>query len=297
MLNPKPVDANQLVSEFQGIIRKAVGESCRVKVWTREGLWLCHVDPARLETALLNLALNARDAMPNGGRLIIETHNVEIGDEYCRKHAYGAPGRYVLLSVSDTGTGMDAATLERIYEPFFTTKEAGRGTGLGLATVYGIVKQHDGFIYVYSEPGSGTSFRIYLRSEAGVHLLFVLFFAAEQEHNPLRHQRFRALMHGRLLRRLVKIWIRVDPFDVRRLPPKGCGHADDIHRHLVLAAEIDRRVERFDIVARFISEHDDHHVPPRRCESIVAELLGQKADRMKDVFLAVVVGVVGVLRT
>jgi len=119
-------------------------------------------DANQIEQVLMNLCLNARDAMPRGGRLVIETEMVELDDSYCRFYPHAAAGRYAVVSVSDTGTGMDAATRERIFEPFFTTKDRGKGTGMGLATAYGIVKQHGGFIHVYSEPGHGSLFRVYL---------------------------------------------------------------------------------------------------------------------------------------
>jgi len=161
VLQPREVNLNTLIDEGMKLLQRIIGEHLEVRVLTDPSLKLTLVDPTQVEQALMNLCLNARDAMPEGGTLTIETQNVEIGEEYCRHHPSGKPGRYVMLSVSDTGVGMDKATLDRVFEPFFTTKEMGRGTGLGLATVYGAVKQHEGFIYAYSEPGSGTVFRLY----------------------------------------------------------------------------------------------------------------------------------------
>jgi signal transduction histidine kinase len=159
VLNPKLVNANQLISEFQGLIRQAVGVRCDFKLWTDERLWLCHVDPPLLETALLNLALNARDAMPAGGVLEIETRNVVLDEG-----AVGGclPGSYIRLSVTDTGCGMSPEVRDRVFEPFFTTKEVGKGTGLGLSMVYGFVRQSGGYVAVESSLGAGTTVALYL---------------------------------------------------------------------------------------------------------------------------------------
>jgi len=161
VLQPSGVNLNSLIDDCMKLLYRVIGAHFEIRVIKDPELEITLVDPTQVEQALMNLCLNARDAMPEGGTLTIETQNVGIDEEYCRQHPSGKPGRYVMLSVSDTGVGMDKATLDRVFEPFFTTKEMGRGTGLGLATVYGAVKQHDGFIYGYSEPGSGTVFRLY----------------------------------------------------------------------------------------------------------------------------------------
>jgi signal transduction histidine kinase/CheY-like chemotaxis protein len=158
-LNPKLVNANQLISEFQGLIRQAVGEGCEVRLRTDGRLWLCQVDPSLLETALLNLALNGRDAMPDGGVLAIETQNVDL-DEAAMAGCLA--GSYVRLSVADTGCGMPPEVRDRVFEPFFTTKEVGKGTGLGLSMVYGFVRQSGGHIAIESAPGVGTTIALYL---------------------------------------------------------------------------------------------------------------------------------------
>ena len=138
-----------------------IGKDIEFKLITAE-VDALKADPAQIEQVLMNLCLNARDAMPNGGRLFLETEMVKLDDSYCRFYPYVLAGRYAVVSVSDTGIGMDAETRDRIFEPFFTTKERGKGTGMGLATAYGIVKQHGGFIHVYSEPGQGSLFCVYL---------------------------------------------------------------------------------------------------------------------------------------
>lgn len=158
-LSPKLVNANELISEFEGLIRQAVGGACEVKLRTDEPPWLCYIDPPLLETALLNLALNGRDAMPNGGVLKIETRNVILDEGAV---AGCLPGSYVKVSVTDTGCGMPPEIRDRVFEPFFTTKEVGKGTGLGLSMVYGFVRQSGGHIAVESAPGAGTTVALYL---------------------------------------------------------------------------------------------------------------------------------------
>jgi len=168
MLQPRNTDLNKLVVEGMSLLRRLIGEQIEVRIVEGADLCAALIDPVQIEQVLMNLCLNARDAMPQGGRLTIETQNMETDQDFCRMHPYARVGSFILLSVSDTGIGMDAATAEQVFEPFFTTKELGKGTGLGLATVYGVVKQHSGFINVYSEPGKGTTFRIYLPAGTGI---------------------------------------------------------------------------------------------------------------------------------
>jgi signal transduction histidine kinase/CheY-like chemotaxis protein/PAS domain-containing protein len=158
-LNPKPVHAGTLTRDFEGLILRAIGEGSKVRIVSDDPLYLCHVDPAQLETALLNLVLNARDAMPDGGTLEIETRNMTLDDDAVTGVAAGS---YVRLSVTDTGRGMTRETLDRVFEPFFTTKEVGKGTGLGLSMVYGFVRQSGGHVTIESTLGMGTTVSLYL---------------------------------------------------------------------------------------------------------------------------------------
>ncbi len=161
-LNPSLVEANALLAEIADMLRRTLGETIEIMVEAKAGLWGCEVDPAQLQNALINLTVNARDAMPGGGKLTIETGNVILDQDYADVHAEVIPGDYVCLAVSDTGTGMPPEVITRAFDPFFTTKKAGEGTGLGLSMIYGFAKQSSGHVKIYSEVGVGTTIKLYL---------------------------------------------------------------------------------------------------------------------------------------
>jgi two-component system cell cycle sensor histidine kinase/response regulator CckA len=162
ILEPRNLDLNQNITETLSLLEKAIGSNIEIKTKLSENLTLVRADPTQIDQVLMNLDINARDAMPEGACLTIETGDSVFDEKFCAVNTFARLGHYTSLAVTDTGTGMDAATLDRIFEPFFTTKDTGKGIGLGLATVYGIVSQHGGFLQVYSEVGIGTTFRVYL---------------------------------------------------------------------------------------------------------------------------------------
>jgi len=161
-LAPQPIDANKMIVNMSNLLHSTLGEQIRIETVAAGGLWTINADAQQLESAILNIAINARDAMPDGGRLTIETANTYLDEAYCRQNPEIEPGQYVMIAVTDTGSGMSADVAARVFDPFFTTKPAGKGTGLGLSQVYGFVKQSRGHIKVYSEVGAGTNVKIYL---------------------------------------------------------------------------------------------------------------------------------------
>jgi CheY-like chemotaxis protein len=161
-IDPKILDINEVLEDMLKMLRRLLGEDITLAWQPGKGLWTAKVDPTQMDQIFANLCINARDAIKGVGKITIETANMSFDEAYCRDHMGFNPGDYVMIAVSDDGSGMDKETLEHLFEPFFTTKEVGKGSGLGLATVYGIVDQNNGFINVYSEPGQGSTFKIYL---------------------------------------------------------------------------------------------------------------------------------------
>jgi signal transduction histidine kinase len=201
VMEMKVLDLNNLLKDLDKMLRRVIGEDIELVNVLAEDLGRVKVDPGQVEQVVLNLALNAKDAMPRGGKLTIETANVELDETYSRTHVDVIPGRYVMLAVSDTGIGMTPEIKNRLFEPFFTTKEKGKGTGLGLAMVYGIVKQSGGNIWVYSEAGMGTTFKVYL----------------PRVDEPLEEKKKRKLSEGELPRGGETVLAVEDNKDVRRM--------------------------------------------------------------------------------
>ena len=167
IIAPKLLDLNATLADMAKMLRRLVGEDIEIGFLPGESIWQVKIDPSQIDQIMANLCVNARDAIVDVGKITIETQNTSFDESYCRLHVGFIPGEYVLLSVSDNGAGIAPDVVEKVFEPFFTTKELGKGTGLGLATVYGIVRQNNGFINLYSEPGTGTVIKIYLPRHSG----------------------------------------------------------------------------------------------------------------------------------
>ena len=167
-ISPRVLDLNDTINNMLKMLRRLIGEDINLVWMPGASLWKVYADPVQIDQILANLCVNARDAINGSGKVIIETSSVSLDEDFCQLHVYARPGDYVLLTITDDGSGMDATTLSRLFEPFFTTKAEGEGTGLGLATVYGAVKQNEGLINVYSEPGQGTTFKLHFPRYQGV---------------------------------------------------------------------------------------------------------------------------------
>jgi PAS domain S-box-containing protein len=205
-LQPREIDINNLVLETVKLLRPTIGEQIQIDPLLADDAWPALVDPNQLTTALLNLALNARDAMPNGGSLAIETKNIYLDEAYAEMNIEVTPGSYVMIAVSDTGGGISPKNLERVFDPFFTTKEVGKGTGLGLSMVYGLVKQSNGHIKIYSEQGHGTSVKMYLPRATGTDAAISEMPAMAQAHGG--HESILVVEDDALVRKYVMTQVR-----------------------------------------------------------------------------------------
>jgi PAS domain S-box-containing protein len=229
VLQPKVLDLNQLVTRLGAMLQRLIGEDVDLRLLLRQDVGRVSADPGQMEQVIMNLVVNARDAMPKGGMLTVETANVELDEHYAGRHIAVKPGRYIMLAVSDNGSGMDATTKARLFEPFFTTKGSGKGTGLGLSTVFGIVKQSGGSVDVYSEVGTGTSVKVYLpRIDRAVPVE-----AEEARRRPARgsetillvedDEMVRNLVRETLVRDGYKILDTSDPIEARRIAEQHRG--------------------------------------------------------------------------
>jgi CheY-like chemotaxis protein len=234
VLKPKILDLNSIVLNLDKLLRRLLAETVEMKTIAGKDVGAVKADPSQIEQVIMNLVVNARDAMPKGGRILIETSNVDLDDTYAQDHATVRPGRYVMLAVTDTGIGMTSDTVAHIFEPFYTTKESGRGTGLGLSTVYGIVKQSGGYIWVYSEPGKGTAFKVYLprveeRAEASSAAQIPAPVARDGKETILLvedEQAVRELTRMVLSKRGYSVLEALNPADAERL---AGSHGTEIH--------------------------------------------------------------------
>jgi two-component system cell cycle sensor histidine kinase/response regulator CckA len=232
IVEPTPVDLTELVGELESMLQRIIGENIQLQTHLAEDLWQVHADPSQIDQVILNLIVNARDAMPQGGSLTIRTSNVVLDRDYAASHVDAEPGEYVLLSISDTGVGMDEGVRAHLFEPFFTTKEPGQGTGLGLATVFGIVRQNRGHIRVHSQVGGGTTFNLYLPR------------ATEAE--GIEPPRLPSSVPSRLTRGSETILVVEDKADVRSLAVdvlQSCGYHVLVAEDGLHALEVSRQYD------------------------------------------------------
>jgi PAS domain S-box-containing protein len=255
---PKVIDVNAVVQSIDQLLRRLIGEHIVLRTVCQSDLGAVRMDPTQVEQIVMNLAVNARDAMPGGGVLTIETTNVELGADYAFTHPEVTPGEYVMIGVSDIGSGMDAPTLARVFEPFFTTKEQGRGSGLGLATCYGIVKQSGGSIWAYSEPGRGTTFKVYLPR---VRQALSAPEAKRAAVSPAGHEKLLLVEDDELVRRIAARILTSHGYQV----VVAVDGEDAIHRFEELGGKIDTLIT--DVV-----------LPKVSAKELVAELRRRKPD-------------------